>query len=478
MRLPKLSPPLVYLFLILVVATFFRFFALTSTPPGLYPDEAVNGNNIIEIVHTGQAKVFYPENGGREGLFINIQALSYELFQQNRAWVLRLPSALIGVFTVLGLYFLVLRLATVSKLAHPQELALLAAFLAATSVWHIIFSRIGLRVIMGPLMAVWSSYFLVKAGELRSQKYALLGAVILGLGFYTYTAFRIFPFVLLLLLPLLQKQGRLFSLVVLITGIVSLPLAFYFLAHPLDFAYHSEGLLVFHTEHAGQALWGNIHSTLQMFVVQGDANWRHNLSTQPQLSWILGPFFLLGILIAAIKPTLYDRFFLGWLLIGCVPAILSYPGDPHALRTLIVVPAALALAARGLFWVYLHLQPYLSQLASYLLVAGLAVILLAQTYELYFIRWAHTPDVHRAFTERYAVLADQLNKLPDSEPKYVVLTPGDLNLCFPTVCVQSVMFLTNTYLPEQQRARNLFYLQPLEYDHLKNTLKGPVFLLD
>ena len=63
---------------ILIIASFFRFYNLSTMPPGLYPDEAMNGNNALQALRTappaGGFKVFYPENAGREGLFINIQA--------------------------------------------------------------------------------------------------------------------------------------------------------------------------------------------------------------------------------------------------------------------------------------------------------------------------------------------------------------------------------------------------------------------
>ena len=109
------------LLLILILASFFRFYNLKSAPPGLYPDEAMNGNNALEAIKTGKYKIFYPENNGREGLFINIQAGFLKLFLPNsnlpQPWMLRIPSAIFGVLTVLGLFFLTRELFKDSKLA-------------------------------------------------------------------------------------------------------------------------------------------------------------------------------------------------------------------------------------------------------------------------------------------------------------------------------------------------------------------------
>ena len=72
------------LIVIVIIATFLRLYNITQVPPGLYPDEAMNGNNALEALSKLPSlsgfKVFYPENNGREGLFINIQAISVGLF--------------------------------------------------------------------------------------------------------------------------------------------------------------------------------------------------------------------------------------------------------------------------------------------------------------------------------------------------------------------------------------------------------------
>ena len=87
---------------------FFRFWHITDTPPGLYPDEAMNGNNAAQALETGAFRVFYAENNGREGLFINLQAISLWLFG-HEPWALRVVSAILGTITVLGIYLLFLK---------------------------------------------------------------------------------------------------------------------------------------------------------------------------------------------------------------------------------------------------------------------------------------------------------------------------------------------------------------------------------
>ena len=93
------------LVLFLAFAAFLRLYQIDSIPPALCSDEAHNGNDILESLETGHFRIFYPQNGGREGLFINIQGMFVSILG-NKPWVLRLPSALIGIATVWGVYWL------------------------------------------------------------------------------------------------------------------------------------------------------------------------------------------------------------------------------------------------------------------------------------------------------------------------------------------------------------------------------------
>src|SRR3989338_6017843 len=178
--------------LILFLGVFFRFYGLSEIPPGLYPDEAMNGNNALEAITTGDFKWFYPENNGREGLFINIQALSIWLFG-NEPWALRAVSALFGTLTILGIYFLTKEL--FYKKERAELIALLAAFFLAASYWHLNFSRIGFRAITVPFFAAFGIYFLLKALRKGALSDTVLAGLSLGLGFYGYIAFRFIPLI-------------------------------------------------------------------------------------------------------------------------------------------------------------------------------------------------------------------------------------------------------------------------------------------
>src|SRR5205809_5393481 len=129
------------------VAGFFRFFRLHVLPLGLFQDEAMNGVDAITALRTGHFSVFYPANNGREGLFINLQALSIAIFGAT-PWALRAVTATMGVLTVIGLYLLVRDL-------YDERHAMIAGLLQAIFIWPVITSRIGFRAQMSATILVW-----------------------------------------------------------------------------------------------------------------------------------------------------------------------------------------------------------------------------------------------------------------------------------------------------------------------------------
>lgn len=194
------------LLIILIIAAFLRLYNIAQLPPGLYPDEAIYANNGVEAWETGDFKVFYPENYGREGLWPNIVGFFVMKFG-HEPWVPRSVAAIFGILTVLGLYFL-------AKELFSEKIALLSSFLLATSFWYINFSRIGFRAIMAPFFLVWGIYFLLLAlrqiKEQKSPKFYVLSfifsGIFYGLGFHTYIAYRATPLLILIILFLYWRS--------------------------------------------------------------------------------------------------------------------------------------------------------------------------------------------------------------------------------------------------------------------------------
>ena len=264
------------IFGIILIAAFLRFYQLGSVPAGLYPDEAMNGNNALEALKTGEWKVFYSENNGREGLFMNTQALFLKVIGENEPWVLRLTSAVFGTFSVLGLFFLLFELAGLAKINSPFLIAASGSFMMAVSFWHILFSRIGFRAVMAPFFLTWALYFLLLSFRKRWFRAALLSGVALGLGAYTYIAYRLMPFLLLLFIQPFRHKREFWHLAFGVFAsalIVFIPLGVFFATHPADFLGRTSQVSVFSSPNPSYELGKNILLTIGMFFFRGDGNW-------------------------------------------------------------------------------------------------------------------------------------------------------------------------------------------------------------
>jgi len=492
--LKKISKQTYLLLIILIIASFFRLYNLSGTdsvPPGLYPDEAMNGNNASEALDTGNFKMFYPENGGREGLFINIQAMSIKVFG-NEPWALRLPSAIFGILTVLGIYLLG------AALFNNASIGLLSAFFTAISFWHINFSRIGFRAIMAPLLLVWALYLVILAIKKNntvnkplhtddpSWLLSAFAGLVYGCGFYTYIAYRATPLLVLIVFLLYWHKNKraadvleVFRIFALFTFIAILPLAAYFIQNPQDFIGHASQLSVFHSASPLKELGSNILKTAGMFNFSGDTNWRHNFAGRPELYWPIGIVFLVGIfygLKQAIQKGGKDFLILfSWIIVAAIPVVLSNEGIPHALRSILMVPAVFILAGAGTFKIYELLMNKIPGFChkhgklvknSFLLFCAL---LITQSYNYYFLEWGNDPNVEYAFRQNYVDIGEMLNSLPQETMKYVVAEKSDVMVRGIPMPAQTVMFITDTFTPEKQKEKNIFYLLPgQEQDRSEN----------
>ncbi|MGO8672045.1 MAG: ArnT family glycosyltransferase [Capsulimonadaceae bacterium] len=418
----------VALWAITLVGLFFRAFRLQSVPPGLFFDEGMYGVDAVQAMRTGHYAVFYPANFGREGLYINLQCISLALFHLHAPWVLRLQSVVDGTLTLPGVFLLSLEIARLRQERHPTLFAALASGFLALCFWHVALSRIGFSAIGAPLAFVWSSFLLLRALRTGSIPWSIAAGFVFGLGFHTYLAFRVAPLTLLpLIRPMIQANRRAATAAFVLTALATAaPIAIYLLTHPTQASARTSALTLLQSRDPWLELVYNSLLSVTMFYYHGDGNWRHNIGGAPELWLPIAILFALGILSAVRNRNAINGWLLVWLGSGLLPMILvrTEEGVPHALRAILVVPAATILAAAGatmLFEFFETKGPRIERVAACglaLLLAGYAVT----TYHDYFLYYAHQRHTRNAFYVRE--LHDQavaLNRLPSSTIKYVVI---------------------------------------------------------
>lgn len=461
---------------IILLAVFFRFWHITTVPPGLYPDEAMNGSNALRALESGNFHAYYIDNNGREGLFINLQALAI-WFLGNDAWVLRFVSALFGTLAVWGIYFLAKELFW--KNSHKETIALLTSFFLASSYWHLTLSRIGFRAITTPAFSILAFYFLFRGMRKNSMIDFALSGIMLGLGLNGYIAFRFIPFAFAV--PILiglwrwwkgqavsvgvasgeNREGEVpricfpcaAVLIGIFTIVASTPLIMYFSAHPEDFATRTGQISIFADEHPLRAFVLSNIKIISMLTVFGDCNPRHNFPCLPVLHPLVAIAFLYGLFALIKRDNLVKPTLIAWLLFMMLPATLTREGMPHALRSIGMIPPVMLIAGFGAY--ALWKKKNISRVAALLLLAAIPLT----TGYLYFALWAKTPSTASSFSQDIFEFANYVRSLSPDTMKYLIV---DLDYDAIPVSAQSVVYLTNTATPRSRQERNVEYVPRVE----------------
>lgn len=469
---------LALLLLVLLIAFFLRSYNIENIPTGIYPDEAVNAADAIHALETGRFKLFYENNQGREGLFINLQALALKTFGIS-VFALKFWSMVFGTLTVLGVYLLA------KEIWQKRFVALTAAYLTAVSFWAINFSRIGFRAIMVPFLLSFSLYFFFRGLRTKSLASFALSGFIFALGLHTYIAFRLAPLIFVFfLIGLILSYKNFLKLYwkhavafVIAAFIAASPMFWDFYTHPNHFNSRASHISIFEPEIHHGDFWGTLGKTLTLSLIKynfvGDQNWRHNYPPYPILDPLTGLAFLAGFAYLIIrtakllirrlrdndrnKELAINFLFLGWFFVMLMPEFLTDEGLPHALRAIGTIPVVFLIAATPFLWIGERLekmQPgaktmYISFLAF--IVVGIGI----SNSIKYLVFYANNPKQHEAFNENYKNMALYLLSLPQETKKYVFTTEGGI---LPEnglpIAAQPIAFLT------YHKVKNLSFIMP------------------
>jgi hypothetical protein len=432
----------ILLLIIVAVAVGFRFTALRHIPPGVFSDEALNGNEGIHAWRSGDLRVFYPTNNGREGLWINLIGISESIFGTN-PFGLRVLSATVGSLTVFCLYLLAAEL-------QSARTGLLSSWFLATGFWHVALSRMALRAIAVPLLLTASLYLLfrtMRAARTKSHGssalLAISGGLIYGLGFHSYIAYRFTPFVVLALFwaeiqrqrKLAQPIGpwlRVFTLWVGAGVAAALPIGLYFVSHPADFFTRAKQVWIFMEPHPWMAFGKGLLPAAGMFNVKGDCAWLYNLGCSPQLLAPVGVLFVLGVglsLRRACREGILARtdwLLLVWFLVMLLPTLLT--GGPSAMRSVGALPAVFILVGIGAEFVLQKLAT--RRTAYHLMLAAVIATGGIEAYR-YFFLWGNDARVAYEFDAPKIAIGRFLNSLPESTPRYVAFSQDDDDIRIP-----------------------------------------------
>lgn len=448
MALSNFQKHTLLLFVIIVLAGFFRFWQIGSIPGGLFPDEAANGLDIVNYIFKGEHSPFFERGLGRESLFFYLQAVSVKIFGIG-VWQMHIISALIGILTVIFTWLL-------AKKIFNARTAFFAGFFMAASSWHVTLSRTGFRAIMVPLFATlffYLAYSAYKENYLKKRIiFTALAGISLALGFYTYPSFRMVVLIIGVLsffVLLSNRRSIKIYLKEIVFGLIAFsivisPLIVYFYQHPDSFAGRAGYVSVFNKDMNKGDLLGTALDTAQktflMFFTEGDANWRHNTSGKSMLNPLVSAFFALGFLFCLTgvfaKHHLKYIFLLLWFFLMLVPELLTAESIPHGLRAIGVMPGIFIISALGVNFFYERAKPVLGARLLLLVLALISVFSAGYDFQLYFGISANSPDFYYAYRSDLTTVSNYLNERNLKDKTYLALD---------AYSVQTPEFLTSDY---------------------------------
>ncbi len=427
-----------------LLAAFLRLHRIDTLPPAAGFDQAAYAMEALDILD-GARPVFFETRHGREAMFSYLVALC-SLAIGDLARSVYVTSAIAGILTVPATYLAAQEMLADEEGALGKYGGLLAALFIALSHWHLSWSRLGMRVVLVPLFCALTMWLLWR-GFRTGRRWAFAGAgVFLGLGMYTYPAFRAFPLVVVLAFVFrawsrrsIRTNLRRLFLVTVVALVVFAPLGIHFATHPTSLTRIVKATIV--TDNANdwqtnaRLLLNQVVKVPLALFVGGDVDPRVVLSDGPALNTFLALSLFRGVLVGLARarqspyPTL-----LCWLAIMSLPAALATDGAVSK-RAYGVTPAVAILVAVGCLVVWDALRRPFERLGVdwarrlnatiTLLIAAGFVYTGVQTYVNYFGIWGSDPDLFIHFEAGTAAIGTYVGELAAEEDVYLSPTPAD-----------------------------------------------------
>lgn len=377
---------------------------------GLYFDEAANLFDIFGL-GPGYHPIYFTNNNGREPLFFYWAAIFVRPLVVS-PYSMRVAAAFLGVATLPAVYFCVSQM--VRKAEGPamsRRVGLFSAAVCAGLLFHVIFSRTGLRTISLPLVECLAFGLLWQAARLRSWPRFLAGGVVLGMAPYTYTAARLLlgGVALYVIYCLIFQRRAIYWRGAVLAAVACLatmaPLGVYAARNQAEFLQRTEGVAV-----TGPAtVWHNTLAVLAMFNVHGTDEGLQNIPGLPVFDVWLGIAFLAGLALCLWRLRRAPYVFALIWLACIIPASALSPRAPYYLRLTALIPPAVFMAGLALAELPNLLSRLLARSRPAVAFLPSAALVLASgglTFHNYFAVWGPSSD---AF---YALMQDKVDALP------------------------------------------------------------------
>ncbi|MCY4018560.1 MAG: hypothetical protein OXG39_04065 [Chloroflexi bacterium] len=415
---------IIALALIMVLGISFRFTQLDSIPREMTSDHVEKIQDAYRVF-TGDYKIFFPNNGGREpvqmyllSMLSTLPGLGFDFY------TLKFLAVVESVLTLPLLFWMGIELLGDDHPRFKKVVALLLMALVASSYWHVIVSRQGLRIPLTPAVTALLLLYLARAMRCNRRSDYVKAALVLGFGLYMYQAVRMLPVLIVIgvifaiwMRAVTWRERLLYllhlAILVFVSLMVFLPMLHFWLDFPNSFWMRTSTRLLgdhlaFATMDDAMAalranvpvLMHNIRNALLMYNWKGDIGWFNGAPEHPVMDSLTGAFLILGAaawlarMIKSRDPVLW--FAPVVILVMLMPTALSlaHPeANPSNSRALGTVPVVYLFAALPIAMIAVRLQRLIAGGKGLIvaMVFGVGVVLVAnhQNSETYFNRYAN-----------------------------------------------------------------------------------------
>jgi hypothetical protein len=327
----RITPVFVAMVVILGVGFYLRYNDLAAYPPDMTSDHV---EKVLDAqrISNGDRPVFLANNGGREiGHFYLLAFVKTITGLPADFNLLKIVSGFEGLLGILAMFFFGRSFFEEDK-KFGTLVGLAMAGLLAVSYWHIMLSRLGLRIVLTPLMTTLILIYFVRAMRYNRRSDFIWTGIWLGVGVYCYQAMRMTPIFLIvgLLLALIWRARDLktfskyivnFAAIVIISLAIFAPLGRYMIQSPNEFWARTTGRLfgedtIEVKDEQGNTvsriatnqdrleafqknigfLFSNINKAIGMFNWYGDAAWVTGTpDASPEMDRLTGALLILGL---------------------------------------------------------------------------------------------------------------------------------------------------------------------------------------
>ncbi len=381
--------------MIVILATFLRFYKFDSVPPALTWDEVDAGYNAWTIANYGKDEwgetfplIFNSFGDDKHPVHIYLTAIVVKILGSSD-FTTRLPAVLFGIGSVILVYFL-------TKFMFKNDfISLLSALFLAISPYHLHFSRFNHEANYALFFFILGLLFFYMAK--KKPTFLILSATGFLLSLLSYhSSLILVPITTVLLLVLYFKD--------LIQAKIHLALFLLILSSFALLSVFNPGLLglarVKQTsigskeiesnwlyKRTGNQLWGKIgvisqnyssHFDPKYLFILGDDNPRLSSQVSGEFYIIDSLFLIAGLFYLLVRFRKESMVLLVWALAAPIPASFSSEA-PHAGRALFMMGSWNIIAAVGCYAIWIILKHKIVR-AVYLLIVAFIMIVLFRNY--------------------------------------------------------------------------------------------------